>query len=94
MPTVNYSPGVMIWGTVSAVGHGWLFFLPKGIMMNAQRYQRILEDHLVNFMHIYGCTFFQHDCAACHTANMVTKWLAETQIEQLDWRETAQTSIL
>ena len=85
VPMVKHSPSVMVWGAFSAAGRGGLFFLPKGDKMNAVRYKQVLEDHLVNFMAIRGCTMFQHDSAPCHTAGLIKKWLADNDIPVLDW---------
>ena len=85
VPTVKHAPSVMVWGSFSAAGRSGLFFLPKGEKMNAQRYKQVLEDHLVNFMAIRGCTTFQHNSAPCHTAGVIKKWLADNDIQVLDW---------
>lgn len=84
-PTVKHSPSIMVWGSFSAAGRGGLFFLPKGKMMNGEQYKIVLEEHLINFMHINGCTVFQHDSAPCHTARVVKAWLTDNNISMLDW---------
>ena len=70
-PTVKHPPSVMVWGCFSSQSRGGLYFLPKGQTMNASRYISVLDDHLLNFMSIHGCTTFQHDSAPCHKAKSV-----------------------
>lgn len=84
--TVKHPDGVMVWGCFSGNnGSGGLFFLPKNVTMNADRYIEVLQDHLsVNFQ-IHRCQVFMHDSAPCHKAKKVTKWLADNKIDVLDW---------
>jgi hypothetical protein len=68
----------MIWGCFSgAVGRGGLFFLQKNTTMNAERYQQVLENHLLPFMRIHGSTHFLQDEAPCHASKKIKTFLAE-----------------
>ena len=67
-PTAKHPPSAMVWGCFSSKGRGGLYFVPKGQTMNASRYISVLNDHLLNFMSIHGCTTFQQDSAPCHKA--------------------------
>lgn len=51
--------------------------MPQGQTITAAAYRGILEEKLVNFQRIYNVEYFQHDGAPCHTAKVVTKWLAD-----------------
>ena len=73
-PTVRHPPpSVMAWACFSSKGRGGLYFLEKGKTMNGERYQQVLNDHLLNFMALHGCTTFMHDSAPCHRSKQVTK---------------------
>lgn len=85
VPTVKHPPSVMVWGAFSARGRAGLYFLEKNTTMNANRYIDVLDNHLLQFMEIQGCTTFQHDGAPAHKAKKVSLWLREHHITQLDW---------
>jgi hypothetical protein len=62
--TVKHPNSVMVWGCFSGtLGHGGLYFLPINVTMNGERYQTVLEDHLLRFMELHGCTNFLQDGA-------------------------------
>ena len=82
-PTVKHPSSVMVWGCFSSQGQGGLYFLPKGQTMNASRYISVLDDHLLNFMSIHGCTTFQHDSAPCHKAKSVMNWFHTKNVRML-----------
>ena len=84
-PTVKHPPSVMMRGCFSSQGGGGLYFLPKGQTMNASRYISVLDDHLLNFMSIYGCTTFQQDLAPCHKAKSVMNWFHTKNVRVLQW---------
>lgn len=85
-PTVKHSASVMVWGCFSgAVGRGGLYFLPKNVMMNGERYMTVLNDHLLQSYAIHDCNIFMHDSAPCHKAKKVAKWLSEKSIQVLEW---------
>ena len=83
--TVKHCPQIMVWGCFSYGGRGGLYFVPKGQMMNSQRYQNVLCDKVPLWMNVLSCEIFQHDSAPCHKAKTVTEWLNTNQIEVLDW---------
>ena len=84
-PTVNHPPSVMVWGSFSSRRRGGLYFLEKGATMNGQRYQKVLEEHLLQFMMIHQCTTFMHDSAPCHKSKAVSRWLQINNVQVLDW---------
>ena len=53
--------------------------------MNASQYIGVLNDHLLNFMSIHGCTTFQQDSALCHKAKSVMKWFQIKNVRVLKW---------
>jgi len=84
--TVKHPDGVMVWGCFSGnKGSGGLYFLPKNVTMNADRYIEVLRDHLEVQFQIHQCQIFMHDSAPCHKARKVTKWLQDSNIPVLDW---------
>jgi hypothetical protein len=52
---------------------------------NAVRYQEVLEDHLLLFMGIHGCTHFLHDGAPCHASKRIKDFLAEQPFHVIEW---------
>ena len=84
-PTVKHPPSAMVWGCFSSKGRGGLYFVPKGHTMNASRYISVLNDHLLNFMSIHGCTTFQQDSAPCHKAKSVMNWFQTKNVRVLKW---------
>ena len=58
---------------------------PKGQTMNASRYISVLNDHLLNFMSIHGCTTFQQDSAPCHKVKSVMNWFQTKNVRVLKW---------
>ena len=84
-PTVKHPPWAMVWGCFSRKGRGGLYFVPKGQTMNASRYISVLNDHLLNFMSIHGCTTFQQDSAPCHKAKSVMNWFQTKNVRVLKW---------
>lgn len=78
--TVKNSNSVMVWGSISALGRGGLWFCPKGSTINAAVYKSILQEKLQVHSQRLRCTFFQHDGAPCHRAKAVKQWLDSEQI--------------
>ncbi len=86
MKTVKHPASVMVWGCFSgARGRGGLFFLPQNTTMNGERYQKVLEDHLLPFMEIHGSTHFLQDGAPCHASKRIKQYLASKPFEVMDW---------
>jgi hypothetical protein len=55
--TVKNPDSVLVGGVFSGtLGRGVLNFLPKNVAMNCERYQTMLEYHLLRFMELHGCT--------------------------------------
>ncbi len=76
----------MVWSCFSgAVGCGGLFFLPKDTTMNWERYQELLQDHLLLFMEIHGCSHFLQDGAPCHASKRIKAFLADKPFEVIHW---------
>ena len=86
VPTVKHPQSVMVWGCFSGVkGRGGLYFLPQNKKMNAELYQQVLEEHMLNFYHIHGSGVFMHDSVPCHKARKITRYLEQKQISVLEW---------
>jgi transposase len=83
--TVKHPEKVMVWGCFSHHGRGGLSFLPKGVMMNKEKYLETLTSHLIPFMARHKTTDFLQDGAPCHTAKIVTAFLAKKKLKVLDW---------
>jgi transposase len=84
--TVKHPDSVMVWGCFSGtLGRGGLYFLPKNVTMNGERYQTVLEDHLLRFMELHGCTHFLQDGAPCHASKRIKAFLAEQPFQVIDW---------
>jgi hypothetical protein len=43
-----------------------LYFLPKNTTTNGERYKKVLKNHLLPFMRIYGSSWFLQGGALCH----------------------------
>ena len=75
---VKHPASVMVWGCFDgSVGRGRLFFLPKKVTMNKERYVAMLEEKMLPIFRARGNTFFQQDKAPCHTARLVKAWMRE-----------------
>jgi hypothetical protein len=53
--------------------------------MNGERYETVLEGHLISFMNFHGVTQFLQDGAPCHTSKFNKKFLDEKPFEVIDW---------
>jgi hypothetical protein len=53
--------------------------------MNGERYQEVLEEHLLPFMGIHGCTHFLQDGAPCHASKRIKTFLAQQDFQVIDW---------
>lgn len=84
--TVKHSPSVMVWGCFSGkAGRGGLFFLPRNVTMNGERYMSVLDDHLLSFYEIHGTSIFMQDGAPCHTSKKVLAFLKSKKVKVLEW---------
>jgi transposase len=84
VPVVKRPPTTMVWGAISAVGTGPLWFMPPNTTINRHVYVGILQEHLPVCMPAMGCTVFQQDGAPCHTARSVKQWLCVNNIPLLE----------
>ena len=53
--------------------------------MNTSRNISVLNDHLLNFKSIHGCTTYQQDSAPCHKAKSVMNWFQTKNVRVLKW---------
>jgi hypothetical protein len=53
--------------------------------MNKERYQEVLEDHLLLFMAIHHCTHFLQDGAPCQSSKRIKNYLSDKPFEVMDW---------
>lgn len=84
--TVKHPDSVMVWACFSgSVGRGGIYFLPKNCTMNGERYQTVLEDHLIPFMEIHGATHFLQDGAPCHASKRIKNFLDQQPFDVIDW---------
>jgi transposase len=84
--TVKHPDSVMVWASFSgSCGRAGIFFLPRNVTMNGERYQEVLEDHLLPFMAIHRCTHFLQDGAPCHSSKRIKNYLSDKPFEVMDW---------
>ena len=84
--TIKHPDSVMVWGAFSGgKGRVGLYFLPKNVTMKGSNYIDVLKEHLLSFWSIHECNYFMHDGAPAHRSKVVKKFLADTEIEILDW---------
>jgi hypothetical protein len=60
------------------------YFLPKNSTINSETFEKVLEGHLLSFMH-HGTTHFLRDGAPCHANKCIKKFLADKAFEVIDW---------
>ena len=84
--TVKHPASVMVWGCFSAnLGRGGIYFLPKNVTMNSERYEKVLEDHLLPSMLMHRSEFFLQDGAPCHASKKIKTFLEANNIKTIDW---------
>lgn len=84
--TVKHPDSVMVWGAFSGgKGRAGLYFLPKNVTMKGGNYINVLNEHLLCFWSIHECNYFMHDGAPAHRSKEVKTFLADKDIEVLDW---------
>jgi transposase len=84
--TMKHPDSVMVWACFTGdVGRGGLYFLPKNVTMNGERYKEVLENHLLPFMEIHRASHFLQDGAPCHTSKKVKDFLKEKDVVVMDW---------
>lgn len=75
---------LMVWGAFSGKGgRAAIWFMERGTTINAAVYKGILQDKLLTFRTVHGVEYFQHDGAPCHTAKLVTTWLAVNNVPMI-----------
>ena len=81
------SESVMIWECFTS--HGVSGFCKIDGTMNAELYQQILCEDLLNTIKVQGFAIkdiiFQQDGDPKHTANSTKRWLQRNKIKVLDW---------
>ena len=75
VPTVTHPPSQMVWGAISAVGTGGLYFLTPGTTINGEKYVKVLQEKLQLHMAVHQCDIFMYDGAPCHRSRVVKKFL-------------------
>lgn len=84
---VKHPSSVMIWGCISELGPGPLYFVDG--TMRQDQYQHVLKQCLIPYIHSlpHPSSFytFMQDGAPCHTAKSVTKFLNSCNIDILPW---------
>lgn len=84
--SVKHPDSVMIWGCFSGNGgRGGMYPMPKNVTMNAERYEGVLQGHLLFWMDNFRCTHFLQDGAPCHASKRIKGFLAEQSFEVIDW---------
>jgi transposase len=87
-PTMKYGGGhVMMWGCITAAGAG--SYCRIFGTMDASLYVEILGGEFLQTLEDLGLTvadvIFQHDNDPKHTSKLATNWLADNEVEVLDW---------
>ncbi len=59
--------------------------MPKNTTIIGERYQTVLEDQLLQFMEIHGCTHFLQDGAPCHASKRIKAFLTKQSFQVIDW---------
>ncbi len=77
--SVQKPASLMVWGCISAYGMGSLHVL-EGIM-NAERYIRVLEQHMLPSRR----RVFSRTMQKPHTAAITTAWLHSRRVQVLNW---------
>jgi hypothetical protein len=84
--TVAYGGGsVHIWGAIHHGGKTPVVILDRNV--NARTYRDLLDETLIpHARHIYNNNFvYAHDNAPAHRARLVNDFLAQQEVNQLDW---------
>ncbi|CAF3465208.1 unnamed protein product [Rotaria socialis] len=84
--TVKHSQHVMVWGCFSGfLERGRIYFLPKNVTMNSDKYITCLEEKLLETYLIHESEMFMQDKAPCHTSKKVMKYLDDHHINVMQW---------
>ncbi|KAL1914631.1 uncharacterized protein VTP21DRAFT_8042 [Calcarisporiella thermophila] len=78
---------VCVWGCITSKGVGFMCRIEEGL--DAELYQRILEDELMRTLEWYDLSkdqvIFQQSNAPTHVARSTMEWIEENGITLLDW---------
>jgi transposase len=74
---------VMIWGAFSSKGKSELLFI--NTRLNADGYQQLIEDELIECQNRNNNMIFQQDNAPIHVARSTMKWFETHNIKVLNW---------
>jgi hypothetical protein len=88
--TVKHPDSVMLRGFSGTLGCTGLYFLTKNTTINSTRYQEVMEDHLLMFMGIHGCTHFFQDGVPFHASKRIKDFLAEQPTKVIGWSVLAR----
>jgi hypothetical protein len=83
--TVKHPDSVMVWGCFSAKGRGCIYFLPKNATMNGERYQEVLQNHLLFWMDKLWIHTLPAGRGPCHASKSIQDFLGDKPFEVIDW---------
>lgn len=89
VPNIQENVSLCVWGCISDAGFGAVRIMRE--TMNADRYIETLENYLLPSLEYFETVtgtsdwVFQHDNAPPHSAHRTRDWLAEHNIETIDW---------
>jgi hypothetical protein len=84
--TVKHPASLMVWACFSgSCGRGGIYFLLPNVTMNGERYQDVLENHLLPFMAMHRSTHFLQDGAPCHASKRIKDFLKAQSFQVIDW---------
>jgi hypothetical protein len=84
--TVKHPASLMAWACFSgSYGRGGIFFLPPNETMNGEKYQQVLEDHLLQFIEMHRCSHFLQDGMHCPASKRIMDFLKDKPFKVIDW---------
>jgi hypothetical protein len=72
-------------GVLFCQGKRWHLLSAKEATMNGERYQEVLQNHLLFWMDNFGSTHFLQDGAPCHASKRIRDFLSDQPFEVIDW---------
>jgi hypothetical protein len=85
--TIKHPDSMTVWGSFSPAGRGGLYFLPRNTTMNAERYEKVLEEHLLPFIEFHWATHFLQDGTPCHASKRIKNFLRTNPLRSLIGRQ-------
>lgn len=84
-PKKQYPIKIQVWGAIGWKGKSKLHFISKGIRVNSELYQNILQESLLPCIHSISCKppILMHDGATSHTSASTKNWLKSKKIKVL-----------